>query len=85
MFESRFNEELLKEIAESTGGRYYSAQSPGALEAVFRSIDGIETTEKRVRIEVHTTPLYSRFVIAGLILLVLNFLIRTLPLKEVLS
>jgi len=85
MFDSRYNEPLLRQIAESTGGRYYSARTPGALNAVFRAIDGIETTEKRVRIDVHTTPLYGRFVIVALVLLLANFLMRTVVLKEVLA
>ncbi len=85
LFESRFNEPLLRGIAETTGGKYYSAKSPGALNAVFRSIDGIETTEKRARIEVRTKPLYGRFVVAALICLVVNFLIRAVLLKEAMA
>lgn len=85
LFESRFNESLLRSISEQTGGRYYSAQSPGALNAVFRSIDAVETTERRAKIEVRTTSLYRRYVAIGLILLVLNFLVRTLLLREALA
>ena len=85
MFESRFNEDLLKNIAESTGGQYYSAQSPGALNAVFRSIDALETTEKRVRIEVKSKSLYAPLLwIAGLLFLV-NFVFRSIVLREVLA
>ena len=85
MFESRFNEELLAGIAESTGGQYYLAQSPGALNAIFRSIDALETTEKRVRIEVKSQPLYRSLLwIAGLLLLV-NLLFRSVVLREVLA
>ena len=85
LFTSRFNEELLQRIAETTGGRYYSAKSPGALNAVFRSIDNIETTDRRVRIDVHATPLYRWFVAIGLVSLILNIFLRTVLLKEVLA
>ena len=85
MFESRYNEPLLRQIAEATGGRYYAAKTPGALNAVFRSIDGIETSERRARIDVHTTPLYDRVVILALLLLLANFAIRSILLKEVLA
>jgi Ca-activated chloride channel family protein len=85
MFESRYNEPLLRQIAETTGGKYYAAKTPGALNAVFRSIDGIETSERRARIDVHTTPLYDRVVILALLLLLANFIIRSILLKEVLA
>ena len=85
LFESRFDEELLKEIAEMTGGTYYSAKSPGALNAIFRSIDGIETTEKRARINVLTTPLYRRFILFGLAGFVFSFFLRTIVLREALA
>ncbi len=83
IFESRFNEELLREIAESSGGRYFPAKSPGALNAVFRTIHTQETTEKRVRFRVHTIPLYRSFVLIGLGLILFDFLIRKFFLKEI--
>jgi len=85
LFESRFNEELLRVIADTTGGRYYSAQSPGALNAVFRSIDRLETNEKRVRIDVRTEAIYDRFLLVAGIGLLSNFFIRSAFLREVLA
>jgi Ca-activated chloride channel homolog len=85
MFDSRFNEELLVEIAEQTGGRYYAARSPGALQAVFRSIDGIETTGKQARIDVRAGRIHADFIMIALVLLLLDFLIRIVLLREVLS
>ena len=40
-----FNESLLKQIAETTGYRYYRAAEPKALEQIFHTIDELEKTE----------------------------------------
>lgn len=85
LFDSKFDEELLTTIAEKTGGRYYSARSPGALNAVFRSIDALETTEKRARIEVHTTALYLQVVAFALACLLFSFFVRVVVLREALA
>ncbi|HXK97585.1 MAG TPA: VWA domain-containing protein [Limnochordia bacterium] len=44
-YEGGFNESLLKQIAETTGGRYYRAAEPKALEQIFHTIDELEKTE----------------------------------------
>ncbi len=40
----RIDEELLRDIADQTGGRYFRATDPGALNRVFQQIDQLETT-----------------------------------------
>jgi Ca-activated chloride channel family protein len=47
-FNSSINEDLLKSIAERTGGRFYRATSASTLAKIFRTIDKLE----RSRIEV---------------------------------
>jgi len=42
------DEELLTEIAQSTGGRYFRAKDAQALARIFRQIDELETTPIRV-------------------------------------
>ncbi|MBT3276093.1 MAG: hypothetical protein HN368_23295, partial [Spirochaetales bacterium] len=84
MFNSRFDEDLLVEIAESAGGRYFSAKSPGALAAVFRTIDSIESVEKRSKIRIQTDPRYHVFILIGLCCILLDFLIRKGIFREVL-
>ena len=44
-FEGGFNEALLQQIAESTGGQYYRAADPKALEQIFDTIDQLEKTK----------------------------------------
>jgi Ca-activated chloride channel family protein len=63
------DEELMTEIAQSTGGRYFRARDAEALARVFRQIDELETTPIRVtrfaRYEEQTRPLVA----LGLLLL----------------
>lgn len=82
---SRFDEELLARIAESAGGRYFSAKSPGALAAVFRTIDSIETGEKRSKIRIRTDQRYHVLVIIGLCCIIFEFLVRKGLYREVFS
>ena len=84
MFNSRFDEQLLADLAESAGGRYFSAKSPGALASVFRTIDTIETGEKRSKIRIRTDARYRIFVIIGLCCILFEFLIRKGLYREVL-
>jgi Ca-activated chloride channel family protein len=44
-FEGGFNEALLQQIAESTGGQYYRALDPKGLEQILTTIDQLEKTE----------------------------------------
>ena len=51
-YEGGFNEALLMQIAETTGGRYFHASEPKALAQVFSTIDQLEKTafdEERFR------------------------------------
>jgi Ca-activated chloride channel homolog len=83
-FEGGFDEAILREIAELSGGAYFYAGTSGTLESVFEAIDSIEATEKRVRIEVNTEPRHRLLIIFALGALLLDFFIRKLLLREVL-
>lgn len=82
-YQSDFDEELLKELAEKSSGRYYYAPTVNALTSIISSIDSLETIEKRVRIKTSTKPLYREFIILALMLLVVDFFIKKLFLREV--
>lgn len=78
------DEELLNEISNMTGGKYYRATTAESLEAIYAQIDMLEKTE----IEVNTYKRYSeefrRFMIWGFGFLLLEIilrltLLRTLP------
>ncbi len=70
------DEQLLKEIAEMTGGKYFRATSKEGLEEIYANIDQLEKTE----IEVTTIRRYSEefFAFAGLAiwLLMLELVLR---------
>jgi Ca-activated chloride channel family protein len=83
-FEGGFDEALLRDIAELSGGAYFYAGTSGTLESVFEAIDSIETTEKRVRIQVTTDPRHRILIIFALGALLFDFLVRKLLLREVL-
>ena len=80
---SRFDEKLLARIAESAGGRYFSAKSPGALASVFRIIDSIETGEKRTKTIIRIERKYHLFILAGLCCILFEFFIRKGLYREV--
>ncbi len=83
-FEGGFDEDLLLRIAGITDGQYFSARSPGTLEAVFTAIDQLETIERRVRTDVQTLPRERTFILLALALLGLELIIRRLVLGELL-
>lgn len=81
---SNFDERLLKQIAEDTGGRYFHAVSPGTLEAVFQTIDSLESVERLVKMQVVFEPLHHMFILVGFILIMLEFAVRKTVFREIL-
>ena len=79
----QIDEELLGEIADLTEGKYFRATDEQSLEQIYNDIDQLEKTE----IEVTTIKRYSeefhRFVILGLIFLLLEFLLRYTVLRTI--
>ena len=80
------DEELLKKIAEMTGGMYFRATSTNALRNIYKRIDEMETTEIEVD---HFTQYSERFpliLVVGLLLFLTEVglaqcLLRKLPWK----
>lgn len=78
------DEATLRTVAETTGGRYYRATDRASLEAIYREIDELETTEIQVE---NFTNYGERFhvpLLAGLLLLLAELVLgrtwlRTLP------
>ena len=84
MFQSRFDETLLRGIAEEAGGRYFSAKSPGALNAVFRTIDSVESIEKRVKTRIRSNPQHRILILIAFSCILFDFLLRRGFLREIL-
>jgi Ca-activated chloride channel family protein len=82
--EGGFDEDVLRNVAEKSGGSYFYAGNSGTLSAIFGAIDSLETVERRVRVQVKTEALHEWFILGGIILLALDFFIRACLLREVL-
>ncbi len=76
VFPVRIDEPLLREVAASTGGRYFRATDAEALRSVYAEIDRLVRTPVRVRRRVQRTELYLPFVLAGATLLLASWLVR---------
>ncbi len=66
----RIDEQLLRRIAEITGGQYFRATNARALDEIYRQIDELEKTPVNVRSYVEFRERFRPFVLlAGLLLL----------------
>lgn len=83
LYQSGFDEESLKNIAELTGGTYFHAVGSGILLRIGEIIDSLETREIRTAIEPKHTPSHRQFILAGCIAVVLGFFVRKVILREV--
>ncbi|AFG38564.1 VWA domain-containing protein [Spirochaeta africana] len=79
-----YNLELMNDMAERAGGRVYTAGSPGVLTSVLNEIDSLEAVERRIRVSVATESMSRYWLLAALLLLLLDFGIRKMLLREVL-
>jgi Ca-activated chloride channel family protein len=70
--ESGIDEASLREIADTTGGRYFRAADYAALEGVYAEIDRMEKTRIDIREYTRYEEWFRPFAILGLILIVLE-------------
>lgn len=77
------DDEVLTQIAELTGGKYFRATDNEALEKVYKEIDQLEKTKLEV---IETTKKQEKFFVYGLFAMVslgLDFLLRTTLLRSI--
>jgi Ca-activated chloride channel family protein len=72
---NEIDEDVLKEIAGKTGGKYFRARSEKELEQIYDEIDSLEKTKVKVNEYVQYEELFPSFVYFGLALLVLEMLL----------
>jgi Ca-activated chloride channel family protein len=82
VYSGKFDEELLKTIADITGAKYFHASNTGTLNQIFEQIDLLEETEKRIKINVKKIQLYREFILLALALYVISYAVRKILLKE---
>lgn len=81
-FHSAVNEELLKKMADETGGKYWRATSYSGLKEVFEEIDHLEKTNIEVHKFTRYTELYQEWLKAGILLLVFSFFLKYILLRR---
>jgi len=77
-----FDESLLKNIAQTTGGAYFNAATTGGLASILRTIDSMESIQRRVSLQTTTIPHHRVFIVLGLLLVVASFVLRSGILRE---
>lgn len=78
------DEEVLQQIAEMTGGNYFRATDNKTLHQIYAEIDTLEKTKINVREYSHKDEEYTSWLIAALVILILeitlrNTILRSLP------
>lgn len=74
--EVKIDEELLKEVALITGGKYFRSTKNSSLEEIFKEIDKMEKTKIDVSLYKQTKDVGGTFILLALILLVLEMILR---------
>jgi Ca-activated chloride channel family protein len=79
---TRIDEKTLKEIAARTKGKYFRARSGEELEEIYSLIDNMEKTKVKVSAHVQYRELFTYFVYAGLLLLVVEMILGNTYFKK---
>ncbi len=74
---TRIDETTLKEIANTTNGKYFRARSKDELEEIYSIIDEMEKTEIEVSASIQYRELFHYFTFAGLLLLALEIVLSS--------
>lgn len=77
-----FNEQLLKTIASETKGRYFHAADKEALSEIYKSINQLEKSTIKTTTYNRYTDVFYPWLIAGLILLFAELMLRYTVLKK---
>lgn len=70
------DEELLKEIADATGGKYFRATNNKKLAEIYNEINKLETTEIEERKYYNYEEKYRSLVVFALLLLLIQFVLK---------
>ncbi len=81
--EVKIDEEMLQEISNITGGRYFRATSNTKLQEIYQEIDELEKSKIEVREFSRRSEEFLPFALAGILLLVMSFLLRTTVFRTV--
>jgi len=76
------DEDLLREVASATGGKYFRATNDEKLHLIFEEIDDMEKTKIEVRAFRRYAELFYNWAWASLILLTLGWLVSTVFIRS---
>lgn len=71
-----FNESLLQDLAQQTGGQYFHATDKSALEKIYASINQLEKSKVEITTYNRFTDKYLPWLLAGLSLLLIEIVLR---------
>jgi len=77
------DEDTLRQIAATTGGKYFRATNTKALEDIYRQIDQMEKTEVKVKEYMEYNELFGWFLIPGLLLLLFEIILGNTRLRKI--
>lgn len=80
--EVKIDEPLMQQISTGTGGQYYRAQNKNELESIYQTIDRLEKSRIKVSAYTPKEELFFPFVIIGLLLLMAEWIFKTIYLKQ---
>ncbi len=80
---SEFDEETLRNIAATTGGEYFRATDNSSLKRIYEQIDQLEKTKLRVREFSKRSENFAPWLIAALLCLIAEILLRYFVLKTI--
>lgn len=81
--EVRIDEEMLQEISNITGGRYFRATSNMKLQEIYEEIDQLEKSKIEVREFSRRSEEFLPFALAGILLLVAGILLKSTVFRTV--
>lgn len=81
--DSQFDENTLKKIANTTGGAYFRATDNSSLKRIYEQIDQLEKTKMRVREYSKRTENFAPYLLAALMLLIVEILVRYFGLRTI--
>ena len=74
---AELDEGMLKMIALKSGGRYYRATDMESLKNIYHEIDGLEKTRIEEKAYRHTQERFPLFVLAAVLILILEIVLRS--------
>ncbi|WP_235290792.1 vWA domain-containing protein [Portibacter lacus] len=83
MTRGRLDEQLLRKIADMTGGRYFRASDEAALKNIYDQIDQLEKTEIEVNVFKRYSEEFRFFFVIGLMLILLEIILRFTILRTI--